>query len=101
MNYSEIKDRIDRSRYGEVVLDYDLSRLNSLGTGGRTDALITADSIDGLVSIIELLNSNSMDYTILGSGTNTVFPDGAIRTIIVKLGKSFNHYDFKDDGFEL
>ncbi|MCK5566991.1 MAG: UDP-N-acetylmuramate dehydrogenase [Actinomycetia bacterium] len=98
MNYSEIKDRIDRSRYGEVVLDYDLSRLNSLGTGGRTAALIRADSIDGLVSIIELLNSNSMDYTILGSGTNTVFPDGAIRTIIVKLGKSFDHYGFKDDG---
>ena len=98
MNYSEIKDRIDRSRYGEVVLDYDLSRLNSLGTGGRTAALIRADSIDGLVSIIELLNSNSMDYTILGSGTNTVFPDGAIRTIIVKLGKSFDHYGFKGDG---
>ncbi|MFC2144899.1 UDP-N-acetylmuramate dehydrogenase [Actinomycetota bacterium] len=98
MNYSEIKNRIDRSRYGKMVLDYDLSRLNSLGTGGKTAALIRAYSTEGLVSILELLDSNNMDYIILGSGTNTVLPDGVTGTIIIKLGKSFDYYDLKDNG---
>ena len=98
MNYLEIKEKIDRSGSGKMVLDYDVSRINSLGTGGKAAALIRADSVEGLVSILELLYSNSMDYVILGSGTNTVFPDGAFGTIIVKLGKSFDHCGFEDDG---
>ncbi|MCJ7471442.1 MAG: UDP-N-acetylmuramate dehydrogenase [Actinobacteria bacterium] len=98
MNYLEIRERIDRSGSGKMVLDYDVSSINSLGTGGKAAALIRADSIEGLVSILELLDSNSMDYVILGSGTNTVFPDGAFGTIIVKLGKSFDYCSFKDDG---
>ena len=98
MNYLEIREKIDGSGSGKMVLDYDVSRLNSLGTGGKAAALITADSIEGLVSILEILDSNNMDYVILGSGTNTVFPDGAFGTIIVKPGKSFDHFEFKDDG---
>jgi len=98
MNYLEIREKIDGSGSGKMVLDYDVSRLNSLGTGGKAAALITADSIEGLVSILEILDSNSMDYVILGSGTNTVFPDGAFGTIIVKLGKSFGHCGFTGDG---
>jgi len=98
MNYLEIKEKIDRSGSGKMVLNYDVSRVNSLGTGGKAAALIRADSVEGLVSILELLYSNSMDYVILGSGTNTVFPDGAFGTIIVKLGKSFDHCGFEDDG---
>ena len=91
MNYLEIKEKIDRSGSGKMVLDYDVSRINSLGTGGKAAALIRADSVEGLVSILELLYSNSMDYVILGAGTNTVFPDWAFGTIIVKLGKSFGY----------
>ena len=98
MNYLKIKEKIDRSGSGKIVLDYDVSRLNSLGTGGKTAALIRADSVEGLVYILELLDSNSMDYVILGSGTNTVFPDGTFGTIIVKLGKSFDHCSFTGDG---
>ena len=98
MNYLEIKERIDRSESGKMVVDYDVSRLNSLRTGGKAAALIRTDSVEGLVFILELLDSNSMDYVILGSGTNTIFPDGAFGTIIVKLGKSFDHCGFKDDG---
>ena len=98
MNYLEIREKIDGSGSGKMVLDYDVSRINSLGTGGKAAALITADSIEGLVSILEILDSNSMDYVILGSGTNTVFPDGAFGTIIVKLGKSFSHCGFTGDG---
>jgi len=98
MNYLEIKEKIDRSGSGKMVLDYDVSRINSLGTGGKAAALIRADSVEGLVFILELLYSNSMDYVILGSGSNTVFPDGAFGTIIVKLGKSFDHCGFEDDG---
>ena len=98
MNYLEIRERIDRSGSGKMVPDYAVSGLNSLGTGGKAAALIRADSIEGLVFILELLDSNSVDYVILGSGTNTVFPDGAFGTVIVKLGKSFDHCGFKDGG---
>ena len=98
MNYLEIKKSIDRSGSGKMILDYDVSSLNSLGTGGKAAALIRADSVGGLVSILELLDSNNMDYAIIGSGTNIVFPDGPFGTIIIKPGKSFDHCNFETDG---
>jgi len=98
MNYLEIKDMIDRSGSGKMVLDFNVSGLNSLGTGGKAAALVTMDSLEGSLSILELLESNRMDYAILGSGTNVVLPGGVFGTIIVKLGKSFDHCAFEADG---
>lgn len=98
MNFLEIKEKINISGPGKVDLDCDTSRLNSMGTGGKAAAVITADSKHGLISALGLLDSNNIDCIILGSGTNTVFSDGVLEMVIIKLGKSFDYCSFENDG---
>lgn len=98
MNFLEIKAKTTISAPGKVDLDCDTSRLSSLGTGGIAAALITVDSRDELISVLDLMDSENIDYTILGSGTNTIFSDGMLEIVIIKLGKSFDYCNFETDG---
>jgi len=98
MNFLEIKEKINIFGPEKVDLDCDTSRLSSMGTGGKVAAVITADSRYGLISLLGLLDSNNIDYIILGSGTNTIFSDGILEMVIIKLGKSFDYCSFEIDG---
>jgi len=98
MNFLEIKKKINILGPEKVDLDCDTSRLSSMGTGGKAAAVITADSRHELISLLDLLDSNNIDYIILGSGTNTIFSDGILEMVIIKLGKSFDYCSFENDG---
>ena len=71
MNYLEIKDMIDRSGSGKMVLDFNVSGLNSLGTGGKAAALVTMDSLEGLLHVHN--NISKLKYNNIIIGCITLF----------------------------
>jgi UDP-N-acetylmuramate dehydrogenase len=62
--------------------------------GGRIAQLITAESMDDLLRLLAGLN----EYIILGSGYNTIFPDGLTLTPVIRLGEAFEAVDADDSG---
>ena len=60
MNFLEIRNKIQIAGFGRVDTGYNISRLSSMGTGGKATALIEAGSLEGLTSILELLDSNNI-----------------------------------------
>jgi UDP-N-acetylmuramate dehydrogenase len=91
MRFSKIKNIIRELGVKNMCFNCDASKLCSIGTGGTAAVLVTVDDEKILLKLIEALECNRMKYVVMGDGTNTVFGDGFIDYVIIRLGNSFNN----------
>jgi len=81
-----------------IVLNYSLSNLTSIGTGGKCLYFFKAENRKFLQNIITKLKENSIEFIVIGSGTNMLFNDGFLNIAVLKLGKEFNYIQFEKTG---
>ena len=58
---------------------------------GIADYFITINSVEVLRKLLEFVNKNSIQFTIIGNGTNLLVREGGIRGLVIKLNlKNFS-----------
>jgi len=74
-------------KYGEVEENASLVKLNTYHIGGMAKYLVRPNSINDLVEVIRIIKENSMEYFILGNGSNVVLNSKFYDGVVIKLDK--------------
>jgi UDP-N-acetylmuramate dehydrogenase len=87
------------SNIGEnMILNFDLSSLTSIGTGGKCLYFSKIENREFLLDTITKLTENSIKFSVIAGGTNILFNDGFLDIAVLKLGKEFNYLQFPKAG---
>ena len=98
MNYLKIKKIAESSGIKRFASGIDTSKLCSIGAGVKAAALITADSAESLIRLMELLTEEKIRYIIIGGGTNTIFTADQPDLVLIRLGKPLGRISIDDSG---
>ena len=74
-------------KYATVDEHAPLKNLNTYRIGGTAKYLISPNSINDLISILEILKSQNIKFFILGNGSNIIFNSREYDGAIIKLDK--------------
>jgi UDP-N-acetylmuramate dehydrogenase len=78
----------------EIRKNYSLSRLTSIGTGGRTKIYVSVARVGALKKAMKLIKG---PFFILGSGTNLLISDRDFPGVIIHLGCGFRRLRLEGD----
>jgi UDP-N-acetylmuramate dehydrogenase len=70
---------------GEIKKNEPLSRHTSFGIGGPADLFVSPSDRDDLITVLEEMHKQRLNYFILGGGTNLLVRDGGFRGVVVTL----------------
>jgi len=87
--------KISKKLKSKFYFDYEIYKLTWFKTGGKADCFCIVDNQLELEIILNEINSEKQIF-VLGVGSNILIRDGGYRGIIIKLGKSFNFINLKD-----
>lgn len=71
--------------FGKVKNNVPLSRFSTFQIGGPTKFLIEITEEEKLINALNYLNQEGLDYIILGSGSNILFPDQGFDGVVIKI----------------
>lgn len=74
-----------------------LSKHTTLGIGGNADYFVEVQREDQLISLLNFINENKINFYIIGGGSNLLFSDDGFRGIIIKLSGDFCKYEIKEN----
>lgn len=80
-----------------VFVDEPMKLHTSFKLGGPADILVTPHSKEQLVQILDYCNKNSVDFLVIGNGTNLLVRDKGIRGVVIKLFNTFNNITVEAD----
>lgn len=75
---------------GNVKFNEPMSRHTSLRVGGPADAYVEPETVEELSMLVNWLWQNSLEYIIIGEGTNLLVRDNGIRGTVIVLTKCLN-----------
>jgi UDP-N-acetylenolpyruvoylglucosamine reductase len=67
----------------EVLLDFRLAGVTTMRLGGTTSALLRPCDLPGLVRVLKVLDRHSVDYRVLGCGSNLVVATAHLSSVVV------------------
>ena len=74
---------------GKILWNIPMAQFSSIKVGGPAAAVIEAENIDGLKRLMHWLTENSIDWRIVGRGSNILVPDSGFAGIIIILAGEF------------
>ena len=77
--------------------DEPMSRHTTFRVGGTADLYLTPDSIEQLISLIELFKQHKTEYYIIGNGSNILVGDRGIRGAVIEIGKEIGEISIDGD----
>jgi len=60
--------------------------------GGPARILVKVNSIDEIKKVIQLCKDESVQYYVIGNGSNILVPDEGLDAVIIKISEDFNEY---------
>lgn len=85
--YSELTTFIERDR---ILLNEELKKHIFFKVGGNADFFVKPQTYDELSKILRIIKKYSIDFYVIGNGTNMLVSDKGFRGVIVKIGDSFS-----------
>lgn len=70
----------------------------SFRIGGKCNALVSVNSVQSLLEIMDFLKSNNIKYYVLGKGSNVLVSDNGFDGVIILIGKDFADISVNSDG---
>lgn len=67
----------------EVDQKFPMNRYTSLRVGGAADVVVTPNSMDEFLRLLNLLSKTDIPWVVLGAGSNTVVYDGGVDGVVV------------------
>jgi len=92
------KEMFEKIFEENMVLNFDVSSLTSIGTGGKCLYFLKIENRKSLLDTVTKLIENSVKFIVIASGTNILFNDGFLNIAVLKLGKEFNYLQFAKAG---
>ena len=74
-----------------------MARHTGFRIGGQAKLYVECDTMDELVTTIEVAGECGLDWTILGKGTNVLIADEGYDGIIITLGREFKRHEVLRD----
>ena len=69
-------------------------KVTTFGLGAPIPLLLEPSSISALQELVHFMKEQGVPWYMLGAGSNTVFPDAALRKVVVRLGQAFDKVHF-------
>ena len=79
------------------LMNEPLKKHTTYGIGGPADLMISPKSKQDLIKVIEIINENKIQLTILGSGSNVLVSDDGIRGVVISLKNSLKQIEVADN----
>lgn len=75
-------------KYGSVKANTSLARYSTFKIGGPAEFLVEIKENYKLIELLNFLNKEGLDFLVLGSGSNILFPDEGLKKIVIKMENS-------------
>jgi len=88
-----IINEINNETASLCLMNESLKKHTTYGIGGPADLMIFPKSKQDLIKVIEIINDNKIQLTILGSGSNVLVSDNGIRGAVISLKNSLKQIE--------
>ncbi len=92
--YEKINKVVDASR---LILNAPMKEHTSFKIGGPAALLIDIASVDEILQVLEILNTNNAKYYVMGNGSNLLVDDEGYTGVIVKLADYLANVTIKNN----
>ena len=89
--------KIENDSSSLYLVDEPLKKHTTYGIGGPADLMVFPNNKEDLIRVIEIINENNMQLTILGSGSNILVSDNGIRGVVISLKKSLKEVNVNEN----
>jgi UDP-N-acetylmuramate dehydrogenase len=95
MSVSQATERLKSSLVGEVRMDEPMARHTTFRIGGPADLFVTLDTIADVAEAVRVLSEESVEYTVIGKGSNLLVADAGYRGAVLVLGSEFKAHSVR------
>ena len=88
-----VMSQINNKTASLCLMNESLKKHTTYGIGGPADLMIFPKSKQDLIKVIEIINDNKIQLTILGSGSNVLVSDNGIRGAVISLKNSLKQIE--------
>ena len=88
-----VMNEINNETTSLCLMNESLKKHTTYGIGGPADLMIFPKSKQDLIKVIEIINENKIQLTILGSGSNVLVSDNGIRGAVISLKNSLKQIE--------
>ena len=92
-----VMNKINNETASLCLMNESLNKHTTYGIGGSADLMIFPGSKQDLIKVIEIINKNKIQLTILGSGSNVLVSDNGIRGSVISLKNSLKQIEVDDN----
>ena len=92
-----VMNEINNRTASSCFMNESLKKHTTYGIGGPADLMIFPKSKQDLIKVIEIINENKIQLTILGSGSNVLVSDNGIRGAVISLKNSLKQIEVDDN----
>jgi UDP-N-acetylmuramate dehydrogenase len=92
-----VMNEINNETASLCLMNESLKKHTTYGIGGSADLMIFPGTKQDLIKVIEIINKNKIQLTILGSGSNVLVSDNGIRGAVICLKNSLKQIEVDDN----
>ena len=92
-----IMKEINNDTSSLCLMNEPLKKHTTYRIGGPADLMIFPKSKQDIIKVIEIINENKLQLTILGSGSNVLVSDDGIRGAVISLKNSLKQIEVSDN----
>ena len=92
-----VMNEINNKTASLCLMNESLKKHTTYGIGGPADLMIFPKSKQDLIKVIEIINENKIQLTILGSGSNVLVSDNGIRGAVISLKNSLKKIEVDEN----
>ena len=92
-----IMNEINNETASLCLMNESLKKHTTYKIGGPADLMIFPKSKQDLIKVVEIINENKIQLTILGSGSNVLVSDNGIRGAVISLKNSLKQIEVDDN----
>ena len=92
-----VMNKINNETASLCLMNESLKKHTTYGIGGSADLMSFPGSKQDLIKVIEIINKNKIQLTILGSGSNVLVSDNGIRGSVISLKNSLKQIEVDDN----
>lgn len=75
----------------KIIIDEPMKKHTSFKIGGNADIMLLPENLEEIKKCISVCEENSLNYYIMGNGTNLLIRDKGFRGVIIKLFKNYSN----------
>ena len=92
-----VMNEINNKTASLCFMNESLKKHTTYGIGGPADLMIFPKNKQDLIKVIEIINENKIQLTILGSGSNILVSDNGIRGAVISLKNSLKQIEVDEN----